>query len=112
MNRFADQVASLVAAVSGSSGRSDPRLREAVRARVAHAVETGEAAPASGLSPDLVAYVDTVARGAYRVTDEHVDRLRRAGLSEDQIFDLTVNAAVTAGVSRLDRALRLLQGGR
>ena len=112
MNRFAEQVASLLAAVSGSHGRSDARLREAVRRRVAHAVETGETAPASDLAPDLTAYVDTIARGAYRVTDEHIDRLRRAGLSEDQIFDLTVNAAVSAGVSRLDRALKLLNGSR
>jgi alkylhydroperoxidase family enzyme len=111
MHRFADHVASLLATVSGSAGRSDARLRAAVRTRGTEIVETGQTSSSSDVAPDVIAYVDTIARGAFRVTDEDVDRLRRAGFSDDEIFDVTVNAAVSAGLSRLDRALRLLHRG-
>ena len=112
MHRFAEHVASLLATVSGPAGRSDARLRAAVRTRVTAIVETGQTSSSSEIAPDVMAYVDTIGRGAFRVTDEQVDRLRRAGMSEDEIFDVTVNAAVSAGLSRLDRALRLLHRGK
>jgi alkylhydroperoxidase family enzyme len=54
------------------------------------------------------AYLETVRRHAYRVTDEHVAELRAGGLSEDEIFELTVAAAVAAGLERLDAGLRAL----
>jgi alkylhydroperoxidase family enzyme len=55
------------------------------------------------------AYVETVRRNAYRVTDAQVDALRAAGLSEDEIFELTVAAAVAAGLERRDAGMRALQ---
>jgi alkylhydroperoxidase family enzyme len=54
------------------------------------------------------AYLETVRRHAYRVTDEQVAELRAGGLSEDEIFELTVAAAVAAGLERLDAGLRTL----
>ena len=54
-------------------------------------------------------YTDTVRRGAYLVTDAQVDALRAAGLSEDEIFELTVSAAVGAGLERLDAGLKALR---
>lgn len=54
------------------------------------------------------AYLDTVRRHAYRVTDEQVAELLAAGLTEDEIFELTVAAAVAAGLERLDAGLRTL----
>ncbi|HZO49078.1 MAG TPA: hypothetical protein VFB26_02935 [Gaiellaceae bacterium] len=54
------------------------------------------------------AYVAKVRTAAYRVTDDDVARLREAGLSEDEIFELTVAAAVGAGLERLDAALGAL----
>ena len=53
-------------------------------------------------------YVGTVRRHAYRVTDADVEALRRSGLSEDEIFEITVSAAVAAGLERLDAGLRTL----
>lgn len=49
-------------------------------------------------------YVDKVHRHAYEVTDDDTEGLRQAGLSEDQIFELTVAAALGAGLSRFERA--------
>lgn len=54
-------------------------------------------------------YVETVRRYAYRVTDAQVEALRAAGLSEDDVFELTVAAAVGAGLDRLDAGLRALR---
>jgi alkylhydroperoxidase family enzyme len=54
-------------------------------------------------------YVDTVRLHAYRVTDGQVEALRAAGLSEDEIFELTVATAVGAGLERLDAGLGTLR---
>jgi hypothetical protein len=71
------------------------RLRDAAR-------------PDRPVPPELEPYVDTVRRHAYRVTDGDVDRLRE-GFSEDELFEHTVSAAVDAGLTRLDAALRTLR---
>ena len=47
-------------------------------------------------------------RHAYRVADADVDALRAGGLSEDEIFELTVSTAVAAGLERLDAGLAAL----
>ena len=51
-------------------------------------------------------YLEKVRREAYRITDDDVERLLRAGLAEDEIFEQTVSAAVSEGLVRLDAALR------
>jgi len=48
---------------------------------------------------------------AYEIVDADVDRLRASGLSEDEIFEATVAAAVAEGLSRLRAAQRAI-GGR
>ena len=58
--------------------------------------------------PVLAHYVDLVHRHAYRITDEDVERLRDAGLDDDAIFEMTVAAALGAGVERLRAGLSLL----
>ena len=59
--------------------------------------------------PGTEAYCDTVRRHAYRVTDAQVDELRAAGLGEDEIFEVTVAAAVGAGLDRLEAGLAALR---
>jgi alkylhydroperoxidase family enzyme len=55
------------------------------------------------------AYVDTVRRYAYRTTDAQVEALLDAGLSQDEVFELTVAAAVGAGLQRLEAGLQAMQ---
>jgi alkylhydroperoxidase family enzyme len=71
------------------------RLREAAR-------------PDSSVPEAARAYVDTVRRNAYLVTDADVEELKAAGYDEDRIFELTVAAVVAAGLERRDAALRTL----
>ena len=49
-------------------------------------------------------YLAKVRARAYTVTDDDIDALKRAGVSEDEIFEQTVAAAIREGLHRLDRA--------
>jgi alkylhydroperoxidase family enzyme len=62
------------------------------------------------LPEPMAAYAEKVRRHAYKVTDEDVDGLLSAGLSEDQVFELTVAVATGAGFERLDAGLRAIEG--
>ena len=66
------------------------------------------ARPDRPVPPELERYLESVRRHAYRVTDADVDALRDR-FSEDELFEHTVSAAVDAGLSRLDAALRTLR---
>jgi alkylhydroperoxidase family enzyme len=72
-------------------------------ARLRAAAEPERAAPA-----ELSSYLDKVRLHAYQVTDRDVDELKAAGLSEDEIFEHTISAAVAAGLERLDAGLGTL----
>jgi alkylhydroperoxidase family enzyme len=54
--------------------------------------------------PALAAYLEQVRTRAYTVTDADVDALKAAGVSEDEIFEQTVAAAIGEGFRRLDAA--------
>jgi alkylhydroperoxidase family enzyme len=75
-----------------------------VIARLREAAKPDRPAP-----PDFAAYLDTVRRHAYKVADSDVEELKAAGHSEDEIFEQTVSAAVTAGLERLDAGLEALR---
>ena len=67
------------------------------------------AQPDRPVPADFAAYREKILRGAYTVTDADVQALKAAGHSEDEIFDQTVSAAVSAGLLRLDAALEALR---
>jgi alkylhydroperoxidase family enzyme len=54
--------------------------------------------------PELTAYLERVRERAYTITDADVEQLKRAGLSEDEIFEQTVGVAIREGFRRLDAA--------
>lgn len=90
----------------------DPYLEKAarLRQRVLHGPGTldakarSAAANGAGLPVELGDYVAKVHRKATDVTDADIAALK-TGLSEDQIFELTVSAATGAGFARLDAVL-------
>ena len=63
----------------------------------------------SGLAEPLGALVDKVALHAHRVTDEDVISARAAGLSEDQVFEVVVCAAIGQANRQYDAALAALE---
>ena len=63
----------------------------------------------SGLAEPLSTLVDRVARQAYRVTDDDIAAARDSGLSEDQIFEIVICAAIGAATRQHDIALAALE---
>jgi len=59
-------------------------------------------------APALRAYLERVRTRAYSVTDDDVTELKRAGVTEDEIFEATVAVALGEGLRRLDAAQRVL----
>ena len=60
-------------------------------------------------APDAMApYLAKVRERAYTVTDSDVEALKAAGLSEDEIFEQTVAAAIDPGLRRLDKAMDVI----
>jgi len=95
--RYANFKQELVAAVLDSRGETPPELR---RAALQHAPIPGP----------LAGYVDKVRRHAYQVTDADVAALQQAGHSDDNLFEVTVAAAVGAALYRLERGLAAVRG--
>ncbi len=62
----------------------------------------------SGVTEPTRALVDKVARNASKVTDEDVAAVKTAGVSEDQIFELCVSAALGQATRQLESALAAL----
>ena len=88
------------------------RLRDALVHQTGALGRDGRMAALEGRSDDprLAAFLAKVTERAHAVTDHDVVALQDAGYSEDQIFEATVCAAVGAGLARLDRGLRALEG--
>lgn len=106
--RHADCVTGVRNAALDGEGATSRELRRAIelRAAVAAGRPPGIAEP---IPESLTAYIDKVIYHAYRVTDEDVNALKQAGYSEQAIFEVTVCAAVGAGMGRLERGLAALK---
>jgi alkylhydroperoxidase family enzyme len=63
-----------------------------------------DADPPAALAP----YLAKVHERASTVSDDDVAALKHAGLTEDEIFEATVSAAITEGLRRLDAARRVI----
>jgi alkylhydroperoxidase family enzyme len=61
-------------------------------------------------APEAMApYLAKVREQAYTVTDADVERLKDAGITEDEIFEQTVATAIGQGLRRLDVALAVIE---
>lgn len=101
----------LVTAVYHSKGVTERALRTVIRSAVApgnNQLETGDSPIPMALRP----YLNKVGRYAYKVTDRDIETLKTLGYSEEAIFELTVSAAVGAGLGRLQQGLTALNGGQ
>jgi alkylhydroperoxidase family enzyme len=98
-----DAADALVASVLGPAGVCDAAWRAGAYER-ARAISRGaDEAEVSviGTLPDLLAQlVDDVARAPQRITDEQFEALYAAGYDADVLYEVTVAAAVGAGVER------------
>ncbi|HEY5926948.1 MAG TPA: hypothetical protein VIV11_34915 [Kofleriaceae bacterium] len=95
MSNIAQHRKALITRIVDGDGRAEQNLRKA-------AFEGRGPEAASGL-------VDKVTKHAYRVTDEDIAAATSAGLSEDQIFELVVCAAIGQANRQLETALAALE---
>lgn len=63
----------------------------------------------TGLAEPLNTLIDKVTKQAYRVTDEDIAAAKAFGLSEDQIFEIVVCAAIGQAARQHDTALAALK---
>ena len=63
----------------------------------------------AGLGEPLRTLIDKVARQPTRVTDEDIAAVLASGISEDQIFELVVCAAIGAATRQYESALHDLE---
>ncbi len=110
-NRYATQVKQLLKAVLTNPGAVDTTTREAIEVFSA-ALSDRIYEPVGEIPAGLHAYLEKVVRHAYQVTDEDIQSLLQAGYSEEAIFEITVSAALGAGMGRLERGLAALQEER
>lgn|SRR4029077_14725861 len=93
-------------------------IRQARKALTSRILEgEGKASPSdrraafnnSGLAEPLGTLVEQVARHAHRITDEDIAATRKSGLSEDQVFEIVVCAAIGQATRQYDTALAALE---
>jgi alkylhydroperoxidase family enzyme len=86
-------------------------LRRAVLELPAHTDPATRAAAAGGepLPEPMGSYLEKVRDQSWRIGDDDIAGLRAAGLTEDQIFELTVAAALGAATRSLDAGLRAVR---
>lgn len=63
----------------------------------------------AGLAPPLNTLIDKVVKRAYTVTDKDIAAAMSSGLSEDEIFELVVCAAIGQATRQYDTAFAALE---
>jgi alkylhydroperoxidase family enzyme len=88
------------------------RLRQAVFSSPGATTSASRAAAADGgpLPEPMDTYAAMVRDHSYRVTDDDIEALKAAGVSEDEIFEMTVAAALGAALRSLDAGLDAMRG--
>ncbi len=67
------------------------------------------AQPDRPVPPAARGYLEKVRGSAHTITDRDVAELEASGLSGDEVFELTVAAAVCVGLERLVAGLEILE---
>jgi len=96
MSNFTQARKAVVARILEGDGRASHAQRRAAFDNV-------------GLAEPLTMLIDKVAKHAYKVTDEDIAAARASGLSEDQIFEIVVCAAIGQATRQYDAALTALE---
>lgn len=107
IDHYPEHVQDVIDAVFTKGVESSAELRHAVFAYATAAGCTTE--PTAAVPAEWQPYLDKVIHHAYRITDRETADLQRQGHSEEAIVELTVLAALGAGVARLEQGLAALQ---
>lgn len=102
--KFPQMVEALTRRTLDGPGEVEAELRREV------AEYTVDLTPGKTAIPrNLLPYVSKVAMHSYKVTDVDINQLKAAGYREDELYELTICAALGAGLARLNHGLELLK---
>jgi hypothetical protein len=107
-NPYPEKVVDLMQALLTSPAESTASRREAVFNYANHLAQRMEVL--DSIPDNLTEYVNKIILQSYRITDDDIKQLKIDGYSEDQIFELTLCAAVGASFARMQCGLNALQG--
>lgn len=96
MDRHQELRAALQRSVLADPGQTAPKLRQQA------------ANDPAALPRELRGYVEQIHNAAYKITDEQVTALQSVH-SDDEIFEITIAAAVGKAATQLEHALALMQ---
>jgi alkylhydroperoxidase family enzyme len=107
-NLYPEKVQKAVNALLAKPATLEPVLRSAIESYAAK--QSGGNRATYSLPQDLLDYVNKVILHAYKITDEDVLKLKKAGYSEDNIFEITLCAGMGASLARFERGILALRG--
>lgn len=90
-----------------TTGATSPELRKAVEAYVMARWDMDRTVAAS-LPSILEPYLSKLAKHAYRIMDEDLNELRRAGYSDEMLYEITIVGAFGAALVGLEQLYRVL----
>jgi alkylhydroperoxidase family enzyme len=93
-----------------SDGHTDRELRKQVWLFVTAIIEGEDGG--DSLPETLRAYLQKLAKHAYKISDDDIAALRNDGYSEDMIFELTASATLAVGFAQMDRGLAVLAAAK
>ena len=105
---YPPNVGKTIQALLTHSAVTSPEIRQSIFTRTIQLTEGVQ--PAEVIPDELISFVDKIIFEAYRITDEDVHLLKNSGYTEDQIFEITLCAALGAGVTRIEKGLSALRG--
>jgi hypothetical protein len=91
-----------------NQGVTSPELRRTIERYTANLSRSRQ--EIITIPPELEAYIGKVTLYAYKVTDEDITALKALGYTEDELFEITISAALGAGRTRLECGLAALKG--
>ena len=100
-------IRNVLSRVLGKRGDSPQALRKTVAdyARITG----GGSGDAPELPDNVAAYVEKMTHTPYKMVMRDIETLKQHGFTEDQIFELTLAAALGAGQGRFERTLALIE---
>ena len=110
-SKFQAYIEKLKQATLFGRGETDASLRQTV-AHYAQSISNNQIPEDGRIASDLIPYLNTVVLHAYKVTDATIEQLKANGHSEDEIYEITISAALGAGLARYEKGMELLNNSQ
>ena len=108
---YSINIKNLIQAVLTGPGEIDPSVRQAIQTHLAQLSRRHNGRELE-VAPEITSYIEKIALHAYKITEADIEALKERGYSEDGIFEITLSAALGAGITRLEKGLAALKAAQ